>query len=152
MRTSVIDPLGDTTYRFDRNGLFMKKLDLDKKGSIVAIGAFEKDAKTKDNRWVIDREFSFNDLSIDKGQLDNLKPRDEAITFVHDENRAWIMRRSSVHEMSWWDRWNFARSESNSGRMDFKWNYTLRLKGLGGSGDGDVIQFDQREGCRGSRR
>ncbi|MCF6407736.1 hypothetical protein L3C95_32915 [Chitinophaga filiformis] len=30
--------------------------------------------------------------------------------------------------------------------MDFNWNYTLRLKGLGGFGDGDVIQFDQRGG------
>ncbi|WP_236394908.1 hypothetical protein [Chitinophaga filiformis] len=82
----------------------MQKLDLDRKGSIGAIGAFEKDAKRKDNRWVTDREFSFNDLSIDKGQLDNLKPGDEGITFVHDENLAWIMRRSSVHEMSWWSR------------------------------------------------
>ncbi|RFM29258.1 hypothetical protein [Chitinophaga silvisoli] len=145
---SIIDPLGDTTYRFGRDGQFLERTDFHASGARGVIGYYKEFTDVNDkkfNGWVTDRSFNFNDLSIDKEQLDNLNPGDLGIRFISDANLSWIMNKSSVMNRNIFSRWDYALVESVGGRMDFNWNYTLPVAGLGG-GDGDVIQFDQEGG------
>jgi hypothetical protein len=145
---SIIDPLGDTTYRFGSDGQFLERTDLHASGATGVIGHYKEFTDVNNKKfkgWVTDRSFNFNDLSIDKEQLDNLNPGDLGIRFISDANLSWIMNKSSIKNRSLLSRWDFALGESVGNRMDFNWNYTLPIAGLG-AGDGDVIQFDQEGG------
>jgi RHS repeat-associated protein len=55
------DPLGDTTYRFGRDGKFVERTDLNAGGALGVIGGFEEftDANNKKFKgWVTDRAFN----------------------------------------------------------------------------------------------
>lgn len=145
---SVIDPLGDTTYRFNKDGLFIEKADLNVKGSLGVVGGYKQftDVNNKKfNGWVTDRAFWLNDVGVDKEQLDKLNRGDQGITFISDANLRWVMNNSAIKPRSLLSRWDYALLESVGERMDFNWRYTLPVKGLGGSDD-NVIQFDKEGG------
>ncbi|OMP74525.1 hypothetical protein [[Flexibacter] sp. ATCC 35208] len=68
--------MGDTTLRFDRQGTFVGMVDKELKGMRGAIGHFKTyyDKKGKEyNAWYTDKAFEFNDLSVDRKQIANIK-------------------------------------------------------------------------------
>lgn len=141
----INDPLGDTTYRFNWQGIYIGAFDLDVKGTMGAIGTYSKytDAEGKIvENWRPDKFFSFNDPTggVDRDQLNNMQPGQKGLTIVSDENVNWIMNTSNIHNMGLFARWDFAFYESAGGRMDFNLNYTLPSQGI--DPDGDVKAVD----------
>ena len=124
----VIEVNGDTTYRFDNNGVYIGMFDMDVNGIQGAIGTIKnyKDAKGRSFKgWVGDNYFSFNDPAFDKKQLNQLLVGKTAIHFISNENMNWIMSESGIKQLSLVERLDFAFAESMGGRMDFNYNYTL---------------------------
>lgn len=143
---SFSDPLGDTTYRFDKEGSFIEATDLNVKGIKGVIGGYQQFTDVKGNTfngWVTDKAFDFNDVPVDREQLNNMKQCEAGMIFLTDGNLAWVMRNSSIRKLPLLARWEFAWTESSGGRMDFNANYTLKLRGLGVDQDRQVKQNDR---------
>lgn len=145
------DILGDSTFRFDKNGIFQGIGDLEQKGLRGSIG--QNYTVTNSNgeqvtNWVGDEYFDFNDPDLDRGQLVKMKIGDRGLMIVSDENMNYIMQIAGIKPMWIGARLDYAMQESNGGFMDFNWNYLLPLAGLtsNASEGGDVKQFDQKGG------
>lgn len=69
------DVQGDTTYRFNSDGIFIGMGDLDVTGIKGSIGEYKtyKDANGDEFQgWEASKYFSFNDSKTDRGQLNSL--------------------------------------------------------------------------------
>lgn len=135
------DIKGDTTYKFNTGGIFLGMDDLDVTGVVGSIGNYKarRDANGKKfQSWESSVNFTFNDLSIDREQLNSLEVGQKGITIVSDENINWVMSKSDIKRKSMLSRWYFAASESVTEKMDFNLSYTLPSQGVEPQGGGDV--------------
>lgn len=139
------DYLGDTTYRFNSDGVYVGMYDLDQSGIRGSVGNFStvKDAKGKSiEQWNSSTSFSFNDPELDQVQLNSMEVGKVGLQFVSDEEVNDIMGNSGIESKWFVGRWVFAGTESGSGsdfgdgnKMDFGVQY---LGGQPGGGDGDA--------------
>lgn len=142
------DIKGDTSYRFNNEGTFLGMADLDVAGIRGSVGEYKTYNDIKGNSfqaWEGNKNFSFNDESTDREQLNSLQIGLKGITIVSDENINWVMNKSDIKHRSFFSRWDFAQTESVDERMDFNFRYTLPSQGIVPS-DGDVKQFDKYGG------
>ena len=83
------DLLGDTTYRFNMKGSYLGMVDLDIAGIRGVAGNMSKvkDAGGKMiDQFNPERNFNFNDPSLDRTQLNSMKVGEQGLTFLSDEN------------------------------------------------------------------
>ena len=83
------DILGDTTYRFNMKGSYLGMADLDIAGIRGVAGNMSKvkDAKGKMvDQFNPEKNFNFNDPSLDRSQLNSMKVGEQDLTFLNDEN------------------------------------------------------------------
>ena len=142
---SNIDINGDTTYRFDNDGVYLGMYDLDQQGIRGSVG-HNKTYTDKDGNeqsmFISDMCFGFNDPNVDKEQLNLMEVGKQGLQIVTDENINDIMNSSNIEDKSFLGRWLFAATESGSGRdlgngnkMDFG---ILYLGGQSGGGEKDT--------------
>jgi RHS repeat-associated protein len=139
------DYLGDTTYRFNSDGVYLGMYDLDQSGIRGSVGNFSTVKDVKGNameQWNSSASFSFNDPELDQVQLNSMEVGKVGLQFVSDEEINGIMDKSGIESKNFVGRWFFAGTESGSGRdrgdgnkMDFGVSY---LGGQPGGGDGDA--------------
>jgi RHS repeat-associated protein len=138
------DYLGDTTYRFNSDGVYVGMYDLDQSGIRGSVGNFStvKDAKGKSiEQWNSSTSFSFNDPELDQVQLNSMEVGKVGLQFVSDEEVNDIMGNSEIESKGFVGRWIFAGTESggrdlgDGHKMDFGVRY---FGGQPGGGDGDV--------------
>ena len=148
------DLKGDTTYRFNKEGIYLGMFDLDQKGIIGSIGEIVKktisvhgggsdvdggeiyEYKTDPKDIVIEswegEYFSFNDKVLDKQQLMSMKVGDVGLHFITDANIDWFMNVSDANNVAknnYAYRWYWMVKESKEGLIDFSFGYLL--PGLG---------------------
>jgi len=129
------DPLGDTTYRFNMEGVYLGMVDLDVAGIRGVAGnmnQFKDAGGNMIDQFNPERNFNFNDGELDKAQLGTLKVGEHGITFLNDENINAIMSDAGVKkESNLFTRWSKAFENSPTGEIwDFSSSYFLPASGL----------------------
>lgn len=130
-----IDPLGDTTYRFDRNGVYQGMTDLDVGGIRGSIGYFSTVKGSKDKKsqqWNTDVAFSFNDPQLDMFSLNDMKVGDKKLQLVSDKEVSWMMNDAGVKKKNFVGRWYFAAKQSGRGRKGEGVSMDFGIRYLGG--------------------
>gem|GEM_PF-6703018 len=124
------DVLLDTTYRFNLSGIFLEAADLHQKGILGSYGEFQtltNDDGTEIQQWN-GTYFSFNDVDVDRNQLQRMKIGEKRLQLVSDGEINYMMNQSDVHSRNPLSRLYYTADESRSGKlMDFTSQY------LGGS-------------------
>ena len=129
------DPLGDTTYRFNMDGVYLGMVDLDVSGIRGVAGNMSQVKDAEGNmvdQFNPERNFNFNDGELDRAQLGTLKVGEHGVTFLNDENINAIMSDAGVkNESNVFTRWSKAAENSPTGAIwDFAWSYLLPASGL----------------------
>lgn len=140
-----VDINGDTTYRFNDNGVYLGMFDLDQTGIRGAIGrnkTYEDKDGNKQSKFITEMNFNFNDPSVDKEQLNLMEVGKQGIQIVTEENINDIMNKSGIESKGLLGRYFFAATESGGNRdigkgnnMDFGIKY---LGGKSGGGNNDT--------------
>lgn len=143
------DVKGDTTYRFNTQGVYIGVFDLDKVGIIGQIGEFEEKTvnEVKSMEWVSSKSIKFNDYyNADKYQLIEDNVGKQLIHFVSKANVNWIMNQSGIKRMGDVAGALYAKKESECGKMDFNSAYTLPSQGIDVNCSESVIPYDTKGG------
>jgi len=162
------DLLGDTTYRFDGNGVYVGMGNLDEKGIRGSIGEYTtvKNARGEEyQQWNTSVAFMFNDPNVDKYAFSEMKVGQKKLQKVSDQEINWIMKDAGIKKRNFFSRWYKAATESgrssdadrgrNNNSMDFGLNYLGGADGgkgmdkVGGFfilGDGNKIAYNAMDG------
>jgi len=129
------DIFGDTTYRFNMKGSYLAMVDLDIPGIRGVAGNMSQVKDGKGNlidQFNPEKNFKFNDPTLDRAQLKGLKVGDHGLTFLNDENINAVMNDAGVkHESNVSTRWSKAAKNSPFSKIwDFSYSYLLPACGL----------------------
>jgi len=138
-----VDINGDTTYRFDNNGIYLGMFDLDQQGIRGSMGrnkTYEDKDGNEQSMFITEVNFNFNDPSVDKEQLNLMEVGEQGLQIVTEENINDIMNESNIEAKGFLVRHFFAGTESGSDRdfgkgneMDFGPKYLGGQPGGGGN-------------------
>ena len=116
---------GDSLMLF-KNGKYISTVD-NGKDDITGFNQKSKVDKNGKETFTGAQSFSFNDLDSDMVALKN---GDMELSFISSDQVDGAMKRSGVKKQNVFSRWSYASSESNKGKMDFKYDGIIKPTGL----------------------